>query len=84
VVSDFGGANEVTAPTNCPIYGGKWCIYPWFADNGPAFTYGVDYAGTRHDFGKAAQFEQLPECKRNFFGNPTYCSVQVKPYDDGF
>ncbi len=83
VVSDYGGANEVSAPANCPVYGGKWCIYPWFADNGPAFTYGVDYPGTRHDYGQAAQFEQLPQCAPNMFGDRTYCSVQVKPYDDG-
>ena len=50
VVSDYGGADEVRQ--TCKIYGKPYCTYPWFAWDGKRFTYGVNFPGTKRDFGQ--------------------------------
>lgn len=79
VVSDFGGTAEVNA--DCSSYGGPYCIYPWYAFNGTAnaFTYGVDYPGTRFDYKQAYQFATTPSCGGPFGPDTTYCDTILKP-----
>ena len=79
VVSDFGGAAEVNA--NCSSYGGPYCIYPWFTFNSSAnaLTYGVDYAGTKFDYGQAGQFQTSAQCGGPSGPNTTYCDTVLKP-----
>jgi hypothetical protein len=84
VVSDTGGKAEVlgnsfVGPTECTKYGGPYCIYPWFSWDGAAFNYGVDYANTVDNFGKANQFAQKATCPEDgVFAGPTYCDKVVK------
>ena len=75
VVSDFGGKAEILA--NCAAYGGPDCTYPWFTEGSTALHYGVDFAGTVNDFGKADQFPQTPICGGPFGANSTYCAAQI-------
>lgn len=79
VVSDFGGTAEINA--NCTSYGGPYCIYPWFTANGStnSINYGVDYAGTKFDYGKAAQFTTAPQCGGPSGPNTTYCDTVLSP-----
>ena len=79
VVSDFGGKAEVNQ--NCASYGGPYCIYPWFAFNSAssAFTYGVDYPGTKFDYGAAGQFAQTTQCGGPFGPDTTYCDTVLRP-----
>jgi hypothetical protein len=83
VVSDYGGTAEVNDPSTsqCPAYGGPFCIYPWYAFNGraDALTYGADYPGTRFDYGKANQFAAAPQCGGPFGPDSTYCATIIKP-----
>ncbi|HMC41108.1 MAG TPA: hypothetical protein VKI19_15685 [Acidimicrobiales bacterium] len=78
-VSDFGGKAEVDQ--YCSSYGGPYCIYPWFAFNSTssAFTYGVDYPGTKFDYGQAAQFAQSTQCGGPFGADSTYCDTVLRP-----
>jgi hypothetical protein len=68
-------------PSACTSYGGPFCIYPWFAFNGKAgaLTYGVDYPGTRFDYGQASQFATTPLCGGPFGADSTYCDTIIKP-----
>jgi len=77
VVSDFGGKAEVDQ--SCSVYGGPYCIYPWFSvgKNG-SFRYGVDFPGTKDDFGMADQFQQTTQCGGPFGPGSTYCPTQVQ------
>lgn len=79
VVSDFGGTAEVNQ--YCSSYGGPYCIYPWFAFNSSssAFTYGVDYPGTKVDYGQASQFATTPQCGGPFGSDSTYCDTVLHP-----
>jgi hypothetical protein len=82
-VSDYGGAAEVTDPTEsgsiCPHYGGPWCIYPWFSQNRDgSFSYGVDRSTTVDDFGKQNQFARKPRCGGPFGANSTYCVTRIR------
>ena len=76
VVSDYGGADEIRQ--TCKIYGKPYCIYPWYAWDGKRFTYGVNFPGTKRDFGKAAQFQTEPACGGPFGHNSTYCVTVIK------
>jgi hypothetical protein len=78
-VSDFGGTTEVNQ--YCSSYGGPYCSYPWFADNGTdsAFTYGGDYPGTQFDYGQAGQFAATPQCGGPFGPDSTYCDTVLNP-----
>lgn len=79
VVSDFGGTAEVNQ--YCPSYGGPYCIYPWYSWNSAdsAFTYGIDYPGTKFDYGQASQFATAPDCGGPFGPDTTYCDTVLKP-----
>jgi hypothetical protein len=76
VVSDFGGKAEVNQ--SCNVYGGPFCIYPWFTLGTTGYHYGVDFPGTLKDFGQANQFSQTTECGGPFGPNSTYCSTILK------
>ena len=76
VVSDYGGADEIRQ--TCKIYGAPYCTYPWFAWDGRRFTYGIDYTGTKRDFGQAAQFQTEPSCGGPYGHNSTYCDTVIK------
>jgi hypothetical protein len=72
VVSDFGGKAEVNQ--YCPIYGGPFCIYPWYTLGRTGYHYGVDFPDTLNDFGQADQFPQTTQCGGPFGPNTTYCA----------
>jgi hypothetical protein len=73
VVSDQGGKSEVLQ--TCSVYGGAFCIYPWYTLGKTGFHYGVDYPDTLKDFGQANQFQQTPQCGGPFGPNSTFCST---------
>ena len=75
VVSDFGGKAEVNQ--SCSVYGGPFCIYPWFTLGKTGFHYGVDFPDTLKDFGQADQFQQTLACGGPFGPNSTYCSTTL-------
>jgi hypothetical protein len=75
-VSDYGGVDEIRQ--YCKIYGKPYCTYPWFAWDGKRFTYGVNFPGTKRDFGKAAQFQTEPACDGPFGQNSLYCTTVIK------
>ena len=79
VVSDLGGTAEVR--TDCSSYGGPYCIYPWYALNakGSAFTYGIDYTGTKFDYGQGSQFATTTQCGGPFGPSTTYCDTVINP-----
>ena len=76
-VSDLGGEAEVKQ--TCSVYGGPFCIYPWFTlgktGNKTSFHFGVDYPDTFHDFGQGLQFQQTQTCGGPFGPNSTYCAT---------
>jgi hypothetical protein len=79
-VSDYGGKAEVLDSTEtgstCTSYGGPFCIYPWYTQNGDgSFSYGVDYPTTANDFGKANQFARQTKCGGPFGADSTYCDT---------
>ena len=76
VVSDFGGKAEVNQ--YCSVYGGPYCIYPWFTLGTTGYHYGVDFPDTLKDFGQADQFQQTTQCGGPFGPNSTYCSTILK------
>ncbi len=73
VVSDFGGEAEVNQ--TCAVYGGDFCIYPWFTLGTGGYHYGVNYPDTVKDYGQADQFQQTLQCGGPFGANSTYCST---------
>lgn len=75
VVSDFGGSAEVNQ--YCSVYGGPYCIYPWYSSTGTAFNYGVDYQNTKFDYGQVAQFATTEQCSGPL--GPTYCDTVINP-----
>jgi hypothetical protein len=75
VVSDFGGKAEVNQ--YCTSYGGPFCIYPWYTLGSSGFHYGIDFADTIKDFGRANQFQQQPLCGGPFGPNTTYCDTII-------
>jgi hypothetical protein len=75
-VSDTGGKAEVLA--NCSVYGGAFCIYPWYTLGKSGFHYGVDFPDTSKDFGQAGQFTQTQQCGGPFGPNSTYCATVLK------
>ncbi len=86
-VTDTGGIAEVlgnsfVGPTLCNgVYGGPYCIYPWFSsDSGGALNYGVDYPNTANDYGQANQFDQnASDCPDDgVFSGGTYCDTILK------
>jgi hypothetical protein len=78
VVSDYGGTDEVNQ--FCPTYGGPYCIYPWYtATKSGSLSYGVDYADTAKDFGKALQFQPALDCGGPYGPNSTYCDTIIHP-----
>jgi hypothetical protein len=78
VVSDYGGKAEVKQ--YCGSYGGPYCIYPWFStDSSGAFNYGVHFADTVNDYGRANQFAQQTHCGGPFGPNSTYCDHVIIP-----
>jgi len=76
VVSDFGGKAEVNQ--YCPVYGGPYCIYPWFTLGTTGYHFGVDFLDTLKDFGQADQFAQTTQCGGPFGPNSTYCATILK------
>ena len=75
VVSDQGGKAEVAK--TCPVYGGPFCIYPWYTLGTSGFHYGVNYPDNRKDFGQAGQFPQTRQCGGPFGANTTYCANTI-------
>jgi hypothetical protein len=75
-VSDLGGKAEVLA--TCSVYGGAFCIYPWYTLGKSGFHYGVDFPDTIKDFGQANQFTQTQQCGGPFGPNSTYCATVLK------
>ena len=75
-VSDFGGKAEVN--DSCSVYGGPFCIYPWFTLGASGYHYGVDFADTLKDFRKADQFNQTRQCGGPFGPDSTYCATILK------
>jgi hypothetical protein len=78
-VSDLGGKAEVNA--SCPVYGGPFCTYPWYAlnSNSKSFTYGADYPGTKFDYGQGSQFATTPQCGGPFGPDSTFCDTTLTP-----
>ena len=76
VVSDFGGKAEVNQ--YCPVYGGPYCIYPWYTLGATGYHYGVDFPDTVKDFGQADQFQQTTQCGGPFGPDSTYCATVLK------
>ena len=80
-VSDLGAAAEVTS--FCPVYGGSFCSYPWFAYNSgaTAMTYGGDYPGTKFDYGgpQGSEFATTPLCGGPFGADSTFCDTVLAP-----
>jgi hypothetical protein len=83
-VSDTGGKAEVlgrswVGPTDCPDYGGPFCIYPWFSWDGEAWNYGVNYPNTVDNYGRAGQFAKRLTCPEDgVFEGPTYCDTILR------
>jgi hypothetical protein len=77
VVSDYGGTDEVSH--FCGVYGAPFCTYPWYAWNGSAFSYGVDFPGTVQDWGQAGQFATSMDCGGQFGPKTTYCDTILTP-----
>jgi hypothetical protein len=78
VVSDLGGAAEVTA--SCGTYGGSFCTYPWYAaGKNNVITYGADYPGTVHDYSQGLQFATSPQCGGPFGPDSTFCDNVLNP-----
>jgi hypothetical protein len=80
VVSDYGGAAEVTDPklSTCSSYGGRFCIYPWYTRNHDgSFSFGVDYPTTANDYGKVRQYASIPRCGGPFGPRTTYCVTRI-------
>ena len=75
VVSDQGGKTEVDA--TCSVYGGAFCIYPWYTLGRSGFHYGVDYPDNVRDFGQAEQFQQTLQCGGPFGPQSTYCATTI-------
>jgi hypothetical protein len=65
----------------CPVYGGPFCTYPWYAFNGHdrAFTFGASDPGTRFAYGAATQFAATPLCGGPFGPNSTFCDTLLTP-----
>jgi len=76
VVSDFGGKAEVNQ--YCPVYGGPYCIYPWYTLGATGYHYGVDFPDTVKDFGQADQFQQTTQCGGPFGPDSTYCATILR------
>jgi len=75
-VSDQGGKAEVLA--SCSVYGGPFCIYPWYSLGTNGFHFGVDYPDSVKDFGQADQYQQALQCGGPFGPNTTYCATILK------
>jgi hypothetical protein len=75
-VSDLGGKAEVLA--SCPVYGGAYCIYPWYTLSRNGFHFGVDFPDTTKDFGQANQYQTTTQCGGPFGANSTYCDTVLK------
>ncbi len=75
VVSDQGGKAEVAK--TCPVYGGPFCIYPWYTLGTSGFHYGVDYPDNLKDFRQAGQFPLTRQCGGPFGANTTYCANTI-------
>ena len=83
--SDYGGADEIRTLGNCPVYGAPYCMYPWYASDGGAFTFGVDWPGTKRDFGQVAQYQTVLACGGPFGPKSTYCVTVIKsPKKSGY
>ena len=75
-VSDLGGKAEVLA--TCSVYGGPFCIYPWYTLGKTGFHFGVDFPDTIKDFGQADQFQQSTNCGGPFGPDSTFCATVLK------
>ena len=75
-VSDLGGKAEVLA--SCSVYGGAFCIYPWYTLGATGYHFGVDFPDTLKDFGQANQYRQTLLCGGPFGANSTYCDTVLK------
>jgi hypothetical protein len=68
-VSDLGGKAEVLA--TCSVYGGPFCIYPWYTLGTSGYHFGVDYP-TR----SKTSARQTNTSKWNYVAAP---SAQIQP-----
>ena len=75
-MSDLGGKAEVLA--TCSVYGGSFCIYPWYTLGKSGFHFGVDFPDTVKDFGQADQFQQTTNCGGPFGPDSTFCATVLK------
>ena len=75
-VSDLGGKAEILA--TCSVYGGPYCIYPWYTLGTSGYQFGVDYPDTLKDFGQADQYQQTLLCGGPFGADSTYCDTVLK------
>lgn len=75
-VSDLGGKAEVL--NTCSVYGGPFCIYPWYSLGKTGFHFGVDFPDTIKDFGQANQYQQTTLCGGPFGANSTFCDTILK------
>lgn len=75
-VSDLGGKAEILA--TCSVYGGPYCIYPWYSLGNTGFHFGVDFPDTTEDFGQANQYQTTMLCGGPFGANSTYCDTILK------
>jgi hypothetical protein len=75
-VSDLGGKAEIAA--TCSVYGGPYCIYPWYSLSPSGYHFGVDYPDTTKDFGQANQYQQTTLCGGPFGADTTYCDTILK------
>jgi hypothetical protein len=80
VVSDFGGRAEVDQYCGSANYGTPFCWYPWYAYQSATktFTYGGDFPGTTHDFGREGEFQTTEQCGGPNGPNTTYCATVVQ------
>jgi hypothetical protein len=75
-VSDLGGEAEVLA--TCSVYGGPFCIYPWYSLGKTGFHFGVDFPDSIEDIGQASQFQTTTQCGGPFGPNSTFCDTVLK------
>jgi hypothetical protein len=65
--------NAFVGPTDCPKYGGSYCIYPWFSWDGGALNFGVTYPNTVDRLGQETSSGRTRRVRRTACsrGRPT-------------
>src|SRR5579863_4497261 len=75
-VSDLGGKAEVLA--SCSVYGGPFCIYPWYTLGTSGFHFGVDFRETINGCAQANQCQRTADCGGPVGPDSTYCATILK------